>query len=385
MLERNPNGNGRRPENEKRRPPMSEREVYRNAPSRYRRRRGRGVNMAVVLLSVLLIAALAASVFHIIKLSGDALDSRRDRIEQAINSDREESSHEKTQVQFDSVMLSRADVHRGDLILVNYDNPYVFPDDESALVSISQYKTEDYRVAYPSYQLDSDLIAVFNDFAADLREVTGERCLLINSAYRNFEDQQSTYDNYVANYGPSEAEKYVADPGKSEHHTGLSMDLTIMFDDGTYQKMSDYENYDTINTLCVKYGFIHRYPATKESYTHILHEPWHYRYVGVPHSYVISKEKLCLEEYITYVKGFTLDGKLLSIDGEGTLGECDIYTMPTAGYVIYYVPAVDGDNDIKIPGGADEYTVSGNNSDGFVVAVRFGEVTLPEASFAIVG
>lgn len=368
-----------------RRTPMSEHEVRRNAPSRYRKRRHRGVNMALVLLTVLLVGSLAASFIHIGRMSHDALEAKKESIGQEIISEKEETAPEKNEPEYETIKLDYSEIYRGDLILVNYETPYVFPEDEAYLTSISEGKSDDYRVAYNYFLLDSDVLSVFNDFAEELRDVTGERCLLVNSSYRSFEDQQSTYDNYVTNHGEAAAKQYVADPGKSEHHTGLAMDLTIMFDDGTYQKMADYEHYDMINTICVEYGFIHRYPATKTSYTHIAHEPWHYRYVGVPHSYVISREKLCLEEYIAEIKNYTLDTTLLLIDENGVVGECDTESLPENGYVIYYVPASAGENELRIPNGAADYTVSGNNSDGFVVAVRFGEVTLPETSFAIVG
>lgn len=379
--DRNPNS--RRPSNKAPGKSVSEREVYKSAPSRYRKRRS-GVNMALVLITVLLTAALAASVIHIAKLSKSAIDDRRDSIEEAINSEKDTMSP-KPQVEMITVTASAEEVHRGDLILVNYENPYVFPEDESELVTVYEHMSDDYRVAYNTFLLDRDVMDVFNDFAAALREAAGERCLLINSTYRSYADQELTYNNYVTDYGEEAAREYVSDPGYSEHHTGLAMDLTILLDDGTYQKMADYEHYDVINTICVEYGFIHRYPATKEGYTHIAHEPWHYRYVGVPHSYVISKEKYCLEEYITLTKDYTLDGKLLSIDASGTVGECTVDTMPETGYVIYYVPAGETETELKIPAAADSYSVSGNNSDGFVISVRFGELTLPESSFAVVG
>jgi len=377
MTGRNQDGN--RPP---RRGGVSEREVYRNAPSRYRRRKN-GVNMAVVLITVLLVGALAASAVHIVKLSGEAIDNRQDRIEEAINSEKE-TAPEEPKIDLETITLSAAEVYAGDLILVNYENEYVFPEDESYLISIYENKTDKYSVAYPDFLLDTTAFEAFNDFAAELADTTGEVCLLVNSTYRSYESQQETYDYYLELNGAEYAAEYVADPGKSEHHTGLAMDLTIRFSDGTYQKMADYEHYDVINTLCVEYGFIHRYPANKESYTHIAHEPWHYRYVGVPHSYVISKERYCLEEYITALKDYTFDGKLLCIDSEGVIGECELLTMPENGYVIYYVPSEGAETVMSIPANADSYTVSGNNSDGFVVAVKFGEVVLPEASFAIV-
>ena len=384
MAERK-NNESRSRQTQTRRTPMSEHEVLRNAPSRYRKRRPRSINMALVLLTVLLVATLAASVIHIVRLSGEAIHNHKEHIEEAVNSEKEQMNPEKEEPKLQEIVLSSEEVFRGDLILVNYETPYVFPEDESELVYVSEHKTDDYRVAYPDFRLDSDVVEVFNDFVSDLNEATGERCLLVNSTYRSFEQQQATYDDYVTNHGQAAAEKYVADPGNSEHHTGLAMDLTIMLDDGTYQKMADYEHYGVINTVCVEYGFIHRYPATKENITRISSEPWHYRYVGVPHSYVISKERLCLEEYIVSIKDYTIDGKLKLVDSEGKLGECDLNTLPEVGYVIYYVPGGEGDTVLSIPTEADSYTVSGNNTDGFVVAVTFGEMTLPEISFAIVG
>lgn len=384
MAERNHQGD-RRGKDAGSRAPMTEREVYRNAPSRYRKRRHRSINMAVVLLTVLLVATLAASVIHIARLSGEAIHNHKEHIEEAVNSDKEQITPDKEKAELQEIVLSSEEICQGDLILVNYEIPYVFPEDESDLVYISEHKTDGYRVAYPDFRLDSDVVKVFNDFVSELNEATGERCILVNSTYRSFEQQQATYDDYVTNHGQEAAEKYVADPGNSEHHTGLAMDLTIMLDDGTYQKMADYEHYDVINTVCVEYGFIHRYPATKENITRISSEPWHYRYVGVPHSYVISKERLCLEEYIVSIKDYTIDGKLMLVDDAGAVGECDLDTLPEAGYVIYYVPAAEGDTVVSIPKTADSYTISGNNTDGFVVAVTFGEVILPDTSFAIVG
>ena len=382
MKYRNENKNTRRSKGNTSPKSISEREVYKNAPSRFRKKRGR-INMAVVLVTVLLTAALAASAVQIVRISGNAESDRREQIEEAIGSEKETVS-EANKVDTESFTVSASDVYTGNLILVNYENEYVFPEDESALVSVYQSKTEDYSVAYPDFLLDDEVLAAFNSFAAELADTTGESCLLINSTYRSYEEQQETYEYFLNENGEEYAKEYVADPGKSEHHTGLALDLTIRFADGTYQRMADYEHYDVINTLCVEYGFIHRYPANKEAETHISNEPWHYRYVGVPHSYVISKERYCLEEYIEALKEYTLSGKLLCIDADGEIGECDMNTLPEAGYVIYYVPAAAAETVIEYPAESDEYSVSGNNSDGFVVAVRFGEVTLPETSFTIV-
>ena len=50
------------------------------------------------------------------------------------------------------------------------------------------------------------------------------------------------------------------------------------------------------------YGFILRYPAGKEPVTGISHEPWHFRYVGVPHARLMVRLGLTLEEYVDLLR-----------------------------------------------------------------------------------
>lgn len=381
MADRRNNSGGRNTEGTPRRP-LSEKEVYKKAATGYRRKRAGGVNMALVLCSVLLISAIAASVWHIATMPRPAL-SKQEQIEQSLNAEKTDAVPEKV-VEFDTVTLTADDVHKGDLILVNYEYEYVFPEDESALVNVYQNKTENYSVAYNNYVVDGDVLDVFNDFISALYDETGDSCILVNSTYRSFEEQQSIYDDRVQKYGEDYAKQYVADPGHSEHHTGLSLDLTVRYSDGTYVQMKDYENLAALNTLCVEYGFVQRYPENKYYYTHINTEPWHYRYVGTPHAYVMAKKYYCLEEYIDFVDDYTADGEMLLINEKGEITSCTAADVPENCYVLYYVPENEsGSTDVPVLKGNSEYTVSGDNCGGFIVAVRFGEVELPEASFPL--
>lgn len=49
--------------------------------------------------------------------------------------------------------------------------------------------------------------------------------LLAVSGYRSYSYQQNLYDRKVKTIGKTEAEKYVAPPGGSEHQTGLAIDV----------------------------------------------------------------------------------------------------------------------------------------------------------------
>ena len=104
------------------------------------------------------------------------------------------------------------------------------------------------------------------------------------------------------------------------------------------------------------YGFIERYPEGKENITGIAHEPWHFRYVGYPHSEVIEEQGFTLEEYINYLKNIPYDGEHLIISDDGRDME------------VFYLPANQANTTISLPEDA-VYQVSGNNIDGFIITL----------------
>ena len=58
-------------------------------------------------------------------------------------------------------------------------------------------------------------------------------------------------------------------------------------------------------------GFVERYLSGKENVTGIGAEPWHFRYVGYPHSVIMTRRGLVLEEYLQFLKEYNLtDGPL---------------------------------------------------------------------------
>ena len=133
------------------------------------------------------------------------------------------------------------------------------------------------------------------------------------SAYRSVEEQQAVVSSVInqnISAGMSEADaksaamSVLTEPGYSEHHTGLAIDLV----DTTYYQNTPndllneaYADTDSAKWLAEnapKYGFILRYPKGKEAETGINFEPWHYRYVGVEHAMYITQNNLTLEAYI---------------------------------------------------------------------------------------
>lgn len=115
------------------------------------------------------------------------------------------------------------------------------------------------------------------------------------STYRSYSYQSNLYDNYVKQDGVSNADKYSARPGFSEHQTGLAVDV-----DNGKSSFNNFENtkeYKWLLDNAYKYGFILRYPKGKEDITGYMYEAWHYRYVGVEIAALIHENNMTYEEY----------------------------------------------------------------------------------------
>ena len=164
---------------------------------------------------------------------------------------------------------------------------------DTALVKIKHKGTQGVREAVDA--LMEMLRAARNDGVTNWQ---------VSAAYRSVSDQQRIFDAQVKEYmndrkmsrknAVSATRKTVADPGTSEHHTGLAFDMTVP---NTASFIST-EQCKWLHQHCWEYGFIVRYQKDKESVTGFLAEAWHIRYVGKEHSTVMRDRNLCLEEYL---------------------------------------------------------------------------------------
>lgn len=121
--------------------------------------------------------------------------------------------------------------------------------------------------------------------------------LIGSSAYRSYESQVKIYNENVLEKGIDYANKYVAIPGKSEHQTGLSIDVTNK--SRAFGKTSIEAQWLANNAH--RFGFILRYPEGKEDVTGYNYEPWHIRYVGKEPALKIFTDNITLEEYMRMI------------------------------------------------------------------------------------
>ena len=234
----------------------------------------------------------------------------------------------------------------GDLVLVNLENEYKFPDAaQNTLVRIYDHraKTESGRFCYNlveqqyKLKLQTSAIDPLNAMMLKSYEVTGD-IIKITDAYRTREAQQ----------GKDTA------PGYSDHHTGYC--FSIRYDNGDHLE-SDHWIYLNAH----KYGFVVRYPEEKEDITGVSGYTYCLRYVGVAHATYIYQNNLCLEEYLDLLKN-----SYSSAANRLTISAADGFE-----YDVYYVKASDAEvTTIDVPTSNFDYTVSGDNRGGFIVTVK---------------
>lgn len=154
---------------------------------------------------------------------------------------------------------------------------------------------------FPEIRLERRTAGFLN---ACIREVAGEHVIVPVSGWRSQEEQQEIWEDTLAKEGEAFTRRYVALPGCSEHQTGLAVDLGMAAK--TIDFIRPHFPYDGLcgafRKRAADYGFVLRYPAGKEAVTGIAEEPWHFRYVGVPHARYMAERDLCLEEYIVFLR-----------------------------------------------------------------------------------
>ncbi len=277
---------------------------------------------------------------------------------------------------YDTVQVSNTSLNAGDLILVNNAHYYSAGDTIELKNIYAEMKNPPagvpkIKVATSSVSLAPAAFSALCKMAADLQTDTGSHDLHVNSGHRTVAEQQQVWDYYLELNGEEYCNNYVARPGYSEHNTGLACDLSFYTDAGEAVSVSNYEFGWWLAENCAKEGFILRYAADKVDITGISNEPWHFRYVGVPHAYVCTAKNWCLEEYVENVKNYTAEGTMLRVTSAGEVSEVRAADgLPRSdGWLIYCVPkAIGTETAVKVPRGSD-YEISGNNVDAFIVTI----------------
>lgn len=236
--------------------------------------------------------------------------------------------------------ITKEQIYKGDLLLVNRDYPVKKDSIRSDIINVNHNSelVRGYVIFDRNLRLSKYVVKKFLN-VVDAAGKDGVQHFLMSSGYRDFKEQSKLYKEMGSDYA--------LPAGYSEHNLGLSLDVG-----STQKKMEKAPEGKWIEENVWKHGFVLRYPKNKSNITGIQYEPWHIRYVGLPHSAIMQKKNFTLEEYLDFLK----EEKEISTEVEGKK-----YT------VSYY--KVSENMKVNIPANK-QYEISGNNMDGVIVTVQ---------------
>ncbi|MED1093820.1 VanY-A/VanY-F/VanY-M family D-Ala-D-Ala carboxypeptidase [Bacillus paramycoides] len=240
----------------------------------------------------------------------------------------------------EKIEITEEQVYKGNLLLVNKDYPVKKDSIRSDIINVAQNSelVRGYGVLDRNIRLSKDIVKKFLN-VIDAAEKESVNHFLISSGYRDFQEQRQLYEEMGSDYA--------LPAGYSEHNLGLSLDVG-----STQKKMEKAPEGKWIEENVWKHGFVLRYPKNKSNITGIQYEPWHIRYVGLPHSAIMQKKKFTLEEYLDFLK----EKKEISTNVEGEEYKVSYYK-------------VSNNTTINVPIN-QHYEISGNNMDGVIVTVH---------------
>lgn len=247
------------------------------------------------------------------------------------------------------VALRKEDVYSGYLILVNREHPI------RQKMLLNRIRLMPFNTEYEGILLERLTASLLTEV---IHSVGCANEIVPVSGYRSRAEQEKLFNDSLIERGREFTEQYVAYPNCSEHQTGLAIDLGQNWSNIDYITPSFpyYGLFAEFRKKAVHYGFIERYEKGKEEITGISHEPWHFRYVGYPHAQIMKRHHFCLEEYIQFLRDFSLNGPTYKFHS----GE--------KSFEIFYRPAEEGQTVLELPENT-MYQISGNNIDGFIVTL----------------
>lgn len=207
---------------------------------------------------------------------------------------------------------------------------------QDGLIALADVKNDCYSLRSDELLLDENAAEALNRMMLDYNANTGLSDFII-------------YNTTLAYTG----EDSVCTLAFPESVTGYTVDLAVQ---GTSRILA-YDGKDEeawVAENCADYGFIIRYPQGKENVTGQSSCVWHLRYVGTLHSSIMRDNNLCFEEYLTWLKSYSVTAPYL-------------YQLDGTTYEVYYAGSMGDSTPVRIPVSGN-YTISGNNADGYIIA-----------------
>ena len=253
---------------------------------------------------------------------------------------------------YQTISKASDDIHSGDLLLVNAEYPCDFD-----TIAIADGTSSDINFVTIKSILDTK--SEIHYTAADW-EVGLDR----TAAYA----MDAWFEGFYQATGNTDIRMikgYTADSGDYDFRAGRTLTMGIYPDSGSSNFYKPEGEYAWLDEHAAEYGFVVRYPDDKAELfddTITSRTTATYRYVGVAAATFMRSNSLCLEEFLKEIKKYSIDTMLRVSSGD-------------AQYGMYYIPANNSsaETSFGVPGGDADYTISGNNVDGFIITVALND------------
>ena len=176
------------------------------------------------------------------------------------------------------------DTSKGQLMLVNGRH---YLDENYKPGNLATFSMD---YCYEHQRAQSIVVDAFMVMQQACKEQTDAQ-LMVNSAYRSYQDQIGTYKH--------NPKGYAARAGSSEHQTGYAIDVTSREHPMRWPFDTSVEGV-WMREHCHDYGFILRYPKKQSAIFGFAYEPWHLRYVGKEVARRIHDEGITFDEYYAF-------------------------------------------------------------------------------------
>jgi|GEM_PF-4471162 len=220
-------------------------------------------------------------------------------------------------------------LHRGPLC-ISVPNGINSPN--IGLVSLSGVKNDCYYLGDAGLKLDGEAAAQLTKMLTSYAENTGNKNIIVYNT-----TGEKLYKNPLYATASNDAA------------FGYSFDLALIGGNG---KTVAYDGRDTeawIVENCCQYGFV------QEDFANA---PYHFRYVGRAHAEAMTSQNLTLTQYVDFLRSYSPAAPY----------KTDVDGVSYESYFTKYAPDArkNSATEIQVPE-CGNYTVSGNNIDGFII------------------
>ena len=236
-----------------------------------------------------------------------------------------------------TIRKTAEDIHTGLLLQIDSDHPFI---GNFNMLTAFENKNSYYRLKNMTLQVQDSVVDAMNELAEDYYLFSGRSDFLVYSTTEVYDVPGSLYPEIL----PDRA-------------SGFCLDLAFLNDDGSISPITEQNNGWLVENAW-RFGFVFSYTESNRNQTGVAPAPYHLRYVGKEHAAVMYyNNKMDLHTYLSLLRSYQTENSYQ-------------YISDFMNLKISYIPASGtGTTVIPVPENGKQYSISGNNTDGFILCI----------------